>query len=198
LEFFQEKIKSFVKNCEKQASTPQQPNSGQGIIAKADALKQFDQTSLARMRLSDTPTEGCKPATQARKSINPRKHNFTPSPTSSTTAKRMKSTVKQNFTTSPASPKTIGQRKSKPEHKVTMKGPSPEGLYYVSTLETENILAVGLNDLVVRRLSEKEKGKVGKRDRFDLFDGPWRIVKFDKPEKTYGISHEDKESEAEG
>lgn len=114
------------------------------------------------------------------------------------TAKRGKSAVKQNLAIGPAFPKTTVQRKPKTEHKVTMKGASPEGLYYISTLETENILAVGLNDLVVRRLSGKESEKVGKRDRFDLFDGPWRVVKFDKPEKTYGINHEDKESETEG
>ena len=195
--FFDDKIKAFMHYREKHASIDQRANLGQAVKPKANTSKPPNQASLVNMSLNTTPTKAPKPAVKTKNNTSSGKHNLTPSPTSSKTAKRRKFKVEQHSVPSPTSPKADNQRNSKIEHKVTMIGPSPEGLYYISTLATEKLLAVGLNDLVVRRRSEKEREKGGKRDRFDLFDGPWRIVKFDKPEKTYGINHELKESETE-
>lgn len=63
--------------------------------------------------------------------------------------------------------------------------PSPPGLYYKSTLKSGTLVPVRLNDLVVRLRSETERETGGKRDKLDIFDGPWRIVEFDLPKNTY-------------
>jgi hypothetical protein len=61
------------------------------------------------------------------------------------------------------------------------------GLYYRSSLRSGVPARVRLNDLVVRLRSDKERENGGKRDKLDLFDGPWRIVEFDLPQKTYSM-----------
>jgi hypothetical protein len=63
--------------------------------------------------------------------------------------------------------------------------PSPPGLYYKSTLKSGTLVPVRLNDLVVRLRGETERETGGKRDKLDLFDGPWRIIEFDLPKNTY-------------
>jgi hypothetical protein len=65
--------------------------------------------------------------------------------------------------------------------------PSPAGLYYKSILKSGTLVPVRLNDLVVRLRCDKERETGGKRDKLDLFDGPWRIVEFDLPKNTYGM-----------
>ena len=50
---------------------------------------------------------------------------------------------------------------------------NPDWLFYEHT----NI-PVAVGDLVVRWRTKAELEKGGKRDQYDLFDGPWRIEKF--------------------
>lgn len=65
--------------------------------------------------------------------------------------------------------------------------PSPAGLYYKSILKSGTLVPVRLNDLVVRLRSDNERETGGKRDKLDLFDGPWRIIEFDLPKNTHGM-----------
>ena len=62
---------------------------------------------------------------------------------------------------------------------------APAGLYYKSVLRSGTPVPVHLNDLVVRLRSDKERETGGKRDKLDIFDGPWRIVEFDIPKNTH-------------
>lgn len=64
---------------------------------------------------------------------------------------------------------------------------APTGVYYKSILRSGIPVPVRLNDLVVRLRSDKERGSGGKRDKLDLFDGPWRIVEFDLPKNIHGM-----------
>jgi hypothetical protein len=65
--------------------------------------------------------------------------------------------------------------------------PSPASLYYKSILKSGTLVPVRLNDLVVRLRSDNERETGGKRDKLDLFDGPWRIIEFDLPKNTHGM-----------
>lgn len=76
--------------------------------------------------------------------------------------------------------------------------PSPAGLYYKSILKPGTLVPVRLNDLVVRLRSETERETGGKRDKLDLFDGPWRIVEFDIPKNTHGMKLSIDKDEGEG
>jgi hypothetical protein len=64
---------------------------------------------------------------------------------------------------------------------------SPTGLYYKSILKSGTLVPVRLDDLVVRLRSDSERENGGKRDKLDLFDGPWRIIEFDLPKNTHGM-----------
>jgi hypothetical protein len=58
------------------------------------------------------------------------------------------------------------------------------GLFYAKISEGPNI-PVRLNDLVVRKRTGDQVKERGERDRWDIFDGPWRIMEFDTPSKIY-------------
>jgi hypothetical protein len=79
-----------------------------------------------------------------------------------------------------------------------LEDPSPVGLYYKSTLRSGTPVPVGLNDLVVRLRSDTERETGGKRDKLDLFDGPWRIVEFDLPKNTHGMKLSIHKEEGDG
>jgi hypothetical protein len=75
---------------------------------------------------------------------------------------------------------------------------APAGVYYKSILRSGIPVPVRLNDLVVRLRSDKERDAGGKRDKLDLFDGPWRIVEFDLPQNTHGMKLSVETNKADG
>jgi hypothetical protein len=64
------------------------------------------------------------------------------------------------------------------------------GLFYAKISGENSNIPVRLNDLVARRRT-KSQINGGKKDKLDVFDGPWRIVGFDTPSKTYGYNLRD-------
>ncbi len=66
-----------------------------------------------------------------------------------------------------------------------IKDSAPAGLYYKTILRSGFLNPVRMNDLVVRLRSDKEREIGGKRDKLDLFDGPWRIIEFGLPKNNY-------------
>jgi hypothetical protein len=75
---------------------------------------------------------------------------------------------------------------------------SPTGLYYKSILKSRALVPVRLNDLVVRLRSDTERETGGKRDKLDLFDGPWRIVEFDLAKNTHCLKLSLDKGESDG
>jgi hypothetical protein len=63
---------------------------------------------------------------------------------------------------------------------------NPDGLWYQSKSDSRQLLPVGIMDLVVRLRSKEEMELNGKRDKTDIFDGPWHVIEFDS--KIYSVN----------
>jgi hypothetical protein len=72
---------------------------------------------------------------------------------------------------------------------------SLKGVYYKRCYADE-LISASVGDLVVRLRTEEER-KNGKRDKFDLFNSLWHIIKFDNAEKIYSVEDNDSNVEIE-
>lgn len=187
VEFFMEKARVLLNhNRRRQHFVPQKANRGQDAKQKAKTLKPFLQTRLDSMvsestladSLQNTPSRSSTADDQSLRGTGSRKHSIVPD-SSSRKAPKAKS-KKTLAATSPVKSRRI-------DHRVTMTAASPEHLYYCIAPETDNLLPVSIYDKVIRMRGEKERTRGGKRDKFDVFDGPWYIMKFDTPDKTYSV-----------
>lgn len=77
------------------------------------------------------------------------------------------------------------------QRQVTLTSDTPNGLYYSRKYTSEaDMVPVNLKDMVVR-VRSREIRATGKRDCYDIFDGPWCIKGFDTPNNIHALDSEE-------
>lgn len=182
VEFFTQKAKSLILGPKKMATPPQFANrGGPGPQRKpSQGHSKFKQTILRRFSRPDgSLSKGQKPPGAGNLKL-PKSGKKRSREDSSDTDSNVEKDSEQ-----------LRQSKSL-QHQVILTSKTPEGLYYNRryTSESEPPLPVSLYDRVVR-VRTKESRDTGKRDSYDIIDGPWCIKKFDTADHIQGLDDSD-------